>query len=138
MCRTFFLRPRLLPLLLLVGLLTACTESFSDRCRREASEFTQRQCPRLVDKYIILDSMTYSEAPAGFIYHYRVQGELDNPELLTADALSEFTASLGKSLREDISLKTYKERGLRFTYRYTSTRTGKLFTEASFGPEDYQ
>ena len=117
MCHSFFHLSRLLPLLLAVCVLSACTESFSDRCRREASEYTKRQCPRLVDKYIVLDSMTYTESPAGFIYHYRVQGELDNTELLTDDALSEFTESLGKSLREDISLKTYKERGLHFTYR---------------------
>lgn len=114
-----------------------CTESFEDRCRREAREFTERQCPRLVDKYIIIDSMTYVAEPAGFTYHYRVQGELDNPEILTEEALNVFTSSLLDQVRKDISLKPYKERGFHFTYRYISSATGKLFTEAEFGPEDY-
>ena len=123
--------------ILIFFLFTACTESFSDRCRREAREFTERQCPRLIANFIVLDSMTYAEEPQGFTYHYRLQGEWDDPELLTPDILEEFVQNVGKSLREDITLKTYKERGLHFTYRYVSASTGQLYTEATFGPEDY-
>lgn len=118
--------------------LSACTESFEDRCRREAREFTQKQCPRLVEEHIIMDSMTYVESPQGFIYHYRVTGALDNPELLTADALEPIVENMRQHLRQDLSLRAYKERGLTFTYRYLSTSTGEPFVNATFGPEDYQ
>jgi hypothetical protein len=118
--------------------LMACTESFEDRCRREAREFTEKQCPRLVEEHIILDSMTYVEAPQGFIYHYRVTGELDNPELLTADALEPIIENMRQNLRQNLSLRAYKERGLSFTYRYLSDTTGEPFVDTTFGPEDYR
>ena len=118
--------------------LVACTESFEDRCRREAREYTERQCPRLVDKNICLDSMTYEEAPQGFVYHHTVMGELDNDSLLTPEALSQFRDKLVQQISNDISLKRCKDRGFTFTYRYTSASTGNLFTEAAIGPEDYE
>ena len=43
-------------------LLTACQESLEDRCAREAKEFTEKNCPRAVDKEIVLDSMTFENA----------------------------------------------------------------------------
>ena len=36
-------------------LLTSCQESLEDRCAREAKEFTEKNCPRAVDKEIVLD-----------------------------------------------------------------------------------
>ena len=117
--------------------LVACTESFEDRCRREAREFTEKQCPRAVDKFILLDSMTFTEDPVGFAYHYRVSGELDNPDLLTDAQMEQFRQQLLKNVRTDISLKQYKEKGFTFGYYYTSASTGKPFTQAVFGPEDY-
>ena len=124
-------------ILLISIFLSSCTESFSDRCRREAKEYTERQCPRLVDKCIVMDSMTYEDEPQGFTYHQTVRGELDNKELLTPEALSSFQEQLLASIRKDINLRRFKERGFTFTYRYTSASTGDLFTEVSFGPEDY-
>lgn len=119
-------------------ILAACTESFEDRCSREAREFTEKQCPRLVDQCVILDSMTYETSPQGFTYHYHVTGELDNPELLQGEAVENIIDKMRQSLRENISLKTYKEHGLTFTYRYISGSTLEPFVTASFGPEDYQ
>lgn len=126
--------------ILLISLFTlvACTESFSDRCRREAREFTERQCPRLVDQFMILDSMTYADEPQGFTYHYRLTGELDNPLKLSPQVLTQFTEQMQQGLRQDISLRRYKERSLTFTYRYRSERTDSLLFEASFGPEEYK
>lgn len=118
--------------------LVACTESFEERCRREAREYTERQCPRLIDQYIVMDSMTYEDEPQGFTYHQTVQGELDNDSLLTPEAISTFQEELLARIRKDINLRRYKERGFTFTYRYTSASTGKLFTEVSFGPEEYR
>ena len=74
--------------------LVACTESFEERCRREAREYTERQCPRLIDQYIVMDSMTYEDEPQGFTYHQTVQGELDNDSLLTPEAISTFQEEL--------------------------------------------
>ena len=124
----------------LIGLISliSCTESFEDRCRREAREYTARQCPRLVDTYIVLDSMVFDESPIGFSYYYTVQGDLDNPDLLTDELMAEFKEAVLASLRKDISLKNFKERGFVFSYHYFSASTGELFTEVSFKPEEYR
>lgn len=134
---------RRMSLIGLIGLmgsigLISCTESFEDRCRREAREYTEKQCPRLVEEHIILDSMTYVKAPQGFIYHYRVMGELDNPQLFTADQVDPIIDGMRQNLRENLSLRIYKERGLFFTYRYLSDTTGEPMVDVTFGPEDYR
>lgn len=118
--------------------LGACTESFSDRCRREAKEYTERECPRMEHQFVILDSMTYDDAPQGFTYHYRLTGDFDNPELITDEVLSDFAEEMRTALRQDIRLKAYKERGFTFTYRYFSDYSDSLILEVAFGPEDYQ
>ena len=127
-------------LLLMAALGVACTESFEHRCQREAREFTEKQCPRLIDKEacIVMDSMTFGTAPLGFTYYYHVQGKLDNPDLLSEETLLNFRENLLANVRQDISLKPYKEKGFTFTYRYLSGSTGHLFTEAVIGPEDYR
>ena len=137
------MRNRLIPPLFLLGAATfvvACTERFEDRCRREAKEYTEKQCPRLIDKdaCIIMDSMTFATEPIGFTYHYHVQGQLDNPELLTPETMENFRENLLNNVRKDISLKTYKEKGFTFTYRYLSASTGDVFTESVITPEDYK
>ena len=119
-------------------LLGACTESFADRCRREAMEYTARECPRLEHQYIIMDSMTYSDQPQGFNYYYRLTGEFDNPELLTEDILQAFSDQMCKSLRENIKLRPYKERDFTFTYNYYLDSNDSLVFSASFAPEDYK
>jgi len=117
--------------------LGSCTESFSDRCRREAKEYTERECPRLEHQFVILDSMTYEDAPEGFTYHYRLTGDFDDTNILTPEVLHDFSEEIRLGLRQNIKLKAYKERGFTFTYRYLSDRNDSLLLEASFGPEDY-
>ncbi len=117
--------------------LVACTESFEDRCRREAREFTERMCPRAMTPGMVMDSMVFVSDPIGFNYFYTLDGALDDSELLTQEVLSTFHDELLKNLREDISLKKYKERDFTFTYTYYSQSTGEVLTEAAFGPEEY-
>ena len=137
--RNIFSRIQFIFFILLATILTAsCTESFEDRCRREAEEYSKRECPRMVDTFIRMDSTTYASEPAGFTYHYTVLGELDDEELLTEEAIEKFRTQLLESVRNDLHLKRYKDKDFVFTYRYNSQSTGKLFIEATFGPEDYK
>ena len=131
-CRVFFFP------LLLISTLASCTESFVERRQREAKEFSERECPRMVDTYIRMDSMAFSEEPVGLVYYYTVLGELDNEELLTPDVVEDFRTRLLENIRNDINMRRDKEEGFTFTYRYTSEKTGKPFIEAAFGPEDYR
>lgn len=58
-CR--FIRNRaFLIALTLVGLTTACQESFDQSLEREAREYTNRHCPQEVETGTILDSLVYN------------------------------------------------------------------------------
>ena len=135
----FFMRSKSFFLLLFaVFLAVACTESFEERCRREAREYTERMCPRAMTPGMIMDSMTFVSDPVGFNYFYTLDGDLDDPELLTDEVLSTFHDELLKNLRQDIGLKKYKERDFTFTYTYYSRSTGEVLTEAVFTPDEYK
>ncbi|MCR5819583.1 MAG: hypothetical protein K6F94_01335 [Bacteroidaceae bacterium] len=124
--------------LFMISLLTVgCTESFADRCRREAREFTDKQCPHSVDAMTDLDSMVYVDEPQGFAYYYSLHGEADADSLITDDVIEEFHTRLCKNLRNDISMKPYKERQFTFSYIYISKSTGKKMVDIELTPEDY-
>ena len=86
---------------------------------------------------MVMDSMTFVSDPNGFHYFYTLDGDLDDPELLTEEVISTFHNELLKHLREDISLRKYKDRDFTFTYTYLSRSTGNLLIEAVFTPEEY-
>ena len=119
-------------------LAVGCTESFEDRCRREAREYTERMCPRAMTPGMVMDSMTFVGDPVGFNYFYTLDGDLDNPEVLTEEVLTTFQEELLRNLRQDISLKRYKERDFTFTYTYFSRSTGEKVTEAVISPDMYK
>ena len=117
---------------------SACTESFEERCRREAREYNEKQCPRRLDDLVTIDSMAYIEQPQGFAYYYTVDYDSTETELFT-DSLKElFIEQLHQNVRNDIKMKTYKEKGFTFSYTYFSRATGDVLMQAAFGPEDYR
>ena len=118
--------------------LTACTESFEDRCRREAREYTEKQCPRVLDSFVTIDSMAYIAEPQGFTYYYTVNDDGEMGELFTDAVKEEFLNQLRSNVRKDLSMKSYKEKGFILSYCYRSKVDGSVFMEASFGPEDYR
>lgn len=121
-----------------IVILACCTESFENRCRREAREYTERMCPRAMTAGMVMDSMVFVDDPIGFTYYYTLDGALDDPELLTEEVLDAFHDELLLNLRQDINLKRYKERDFTFAYKYYSRSTGELLTEATIPPEDYK
>jgi hypothetical protein len=52
--------------------------------------------------------------------------------------LEQLGEHIRQGLRQNITLKAYKERDVTFTYRYLSARTDSLLFQVSFGPEDYK
>ena len=134
------MRHHFLPIITLVALLAAsCAESFEERCRREAKDFTTKQCPRQLDECTRLDSMVFVDDPVGFEYWYSVSGHLDNDSIYAdADQVAEYQATLVQSVRADIGLRQCKEHGFTFTYGYISASTGRLLMRHVITPEDYK
>ena len=123
-------------LLMSIMLLTACQESLEDRCAREAKEFTEKNCPRAVDKEIILDSMTFEKQTHTISYLYTLTGTLDNP--LRIDS-AKFRELLLIEVKNSTNLKLYKDAGYSFRYAYYSEKEkGTQLFEATFRQSDYR
>ena len=123
-------------LLMSIVLLTACQESLEDRCAREAKEFTEKNCPRAVDKEIVLDSMTFEKATHTINYLYTLNGTLDDPQRIDS---THFRELLLMEVKNSTNLKLYKDEGYAFRYAYYSQKNNgtKLF-EATFRESDYR
>ena len=117
-------------------LLTACQESLEDRCAREAKEFTEKNCPRAVDKEIVLDSMTFEKTTHTISYLYTLNGTLDDPQRIDS---THFRELLLMEVKNSTNLKLYKDEGYAFRYAYYSQKNNgtKLF-EATFRESDYR
>ena len=117
-------------------LLTSCQESLEDRCVREAKEFTEKNCPRAVDKEIVLDSMTFEKATHTISYLYTLNGTLDDPQRIDS---THFRELLLMEVKNSTNLKLYKDEGYAFRYAYYSQKNNgtKLF-EATFRESDYR
>ena len=126
--------------LLLGALLGFCAchfESFDERCAREAREYTEKQCPRRMDQYTLMDSLTYDGHSRTLNYNYTLEGFLDNDTVMSAQACESFKDVLRKNVVNSVDLKPYKEKGISFSYRYYSKATGKTRLQVRFTPEDY-
>lgn len=119
-----------------IMLFVACQESLEDRCAREAKEFTEKNCPRAVDKEIVLDSMAFEKATHTISYLYTLMGTLDDPQRIDS---KHFRELLLMEVKNSTNLKLYKDAGYAFRYCYYSEKENgtKLF-EATFRKSDYQ
>lgn len=112
-------------------------ESFDERCERETREYTQKQCPRRLDEYTIMDSTVYDTPTHTITYYYTFEKEFDDANLFTEEIKDISREKLCKNVINSIELKAYKEKELNFRYLYHSQTTGKVLFEAVITPEDY-
>ena len=125
---------KLLLLMSCAALFTACHESLEERAAREAEEFTRKNCPVPVSKYIVNDSMTYDEATRTIHYYYTIKGEADT----TAIDWSIAKPELIKGVKAATHIRIYKENGFNFAYTYYSSKhKGKKLVDVTITPKDY-
>jgi ADP-ribose pyrophosphatase YjhB (NUDIX family) len=124
--------------LLATGLMSSCQfETFEERCQREAMEYTEKQCPRRMDDYTVMDSVTFDMAQRILTYHYTIEGDLDNDTVLTPQAIAHFQEILGEEVKNSVELKHQKEEGVTFRYTYHSKTTGKQRFNVVYDKEFY-
>lgn len=121
-----------------VLLLGACgRETKDERFRREFQTFTEKECPKPVDPYTVEDSAVYDIGSRTLCCYYTVEGDLDNVELYTEDAVSDVRDIMLKNLKSSIQMKPYKDEGISFRHDYRSKQTGETLVLLHFTPEDY-
>lgn len=128
-----------MPLLCLSALMLSCNyESFEKRCMREAKEYTMKYCPKRMNDYTMMDSLTFDQTSNSLCYYYSLEGILDNDSIFSPDVTDTFTEQIKKELTNSVELKAYKEKDINFCYLYISKSTGKTLYRVNFTPEDYQ
>ena len=116
-------------------LLTACQESFEDRCAREAKEFTLKKCPARINTTTTIDSMTFDKQTLTVCYYYTLSGNADNAMAIKQANPRE---TLLNEVKNSVALKGAREHGYNIRYIYYSeANKGLVLFEATFNPNDY-
>lgn len=117
---------------------SACKkESVYEKIARDAKTFTEKNCPKKMDDYTIMDSTSYDFKTKSFIYYYTVSDKLDDTSLYTGELKNTFRNTVLTEIKHSIPMKGYKEAGLTFVYNYRSKSTQKVLLQLRFTPEDY-
>ena len=119
--------------------LCACKrETKDERFRREFQQFTQKECPKLIDENTRMDSICYDIGSRTRTEYYTVVNNLDDKDIYTDEKLiASFHEAVLKELKNSIQLKQYKDEGINFCYAYRSDSTGEMFMQLTFTKEDY-
>ena len=124
-----------LTLLAAILLLTACQETLEERCAREARIYSEKNCPVPIGKGTIIDSLTFDAATHTITYCYTLSGELDDSAIINDNNPTE---EMLKQVKNNMSLKPYKDAGYNISYVYYSTKNkGTRLFEATFHKSDY-
>lgn len=128
---------RLFFVILISAFLCSCQESLTERCTREAKEYTDKNCPQKIGKELILDSVTFTATTNTMGYHYTATGSLDNMEMMNANS-KKFRELMNHEIRNSTNLKQYKDAGFSFEYVYTSEKNKNTLLVLRFEEKDYK
>ncbi len=119
-----------------LALFTACQETPSERCAREAEE-ANRQCPKIIDANTRIDSIKYYGDSNKFCYYYSLKGQTDN-ELTTIIKSPENRLQTLQSLTNTAEMRYYLEQHVTFEYIYNSQESGIRLGSIQITPDDYR
>ena len=129
-------------IILLIFILIALTgckkQTLEERIYQEARQFTLKNCPKTIDQFTTLDSCTFSIVKRSYYYNYTFTDNLDIDSLYTQELYDKFREQLLSDIKNSIQLKTLKDAGISFCYRYHSARSGKILMLQKFTPKDYK
>ena len=112
-------------------------DSLDETIAKKTAEESQRDCPREIDSYTTLDSMSYDISSRTLHYNYTVFDVLDNEILYTDEFREEFREQLLNEIKNKIALKGYKKEGIAFQYTYLSKCSGDPLLDFRFEKSDY-
>lgn len=116
-------------------LLTGCKkQTFDERVQAEVEHFNLKEAPKRIDAATTFDSMQYDASQLRLSYFYTVETDIPIDLFPREDIKQE----LLRNLRQSLQLKTHKEHGLLFHYRYILQPSGETIVDCTFTPEDYK
>ncbi len=133
-----FLRVSLCPCLIALAALSlsSCKESLEDKAEKESKEFTQKYCPTPVINNERTDSMTFDRDSKTYTYYRTWTDKADNADVINANK-NKIHDLLLQAVKNNPSLKAYKEDGFSFHFIFRSERSKKTLYETTIGPKQY-
>lgn len=129
---------KLLFLTLMTFFLTACHRAtLEDMAAKTASDYTERYCPTPVEDFQRTDSITFDRSTHTFSYYYTLTGKIDDPAVIEKGE-KQILATIIGSLKENTSMKDYKQAGYNFRYVYRSQKNGNVMIDKTFKQKDYK
>ena len=121
-----------------VLLLTSCHHiTLEEKASKLAEDYTTRSCPTPVIDSQRTDSVTFNPQTLTFNYYYTLFDKADNVEIIVK-AKKKITSTLISQLRENTTMKSYKDAAYNFHYVYRSNKTGDVLYERVFTKKDYK
>ncbi len=107
-----------------------------DLAAKTAEEYTERYCPTPIENGQRTDSVTFSRDTHTFGYYYSLSGKLDDPTIIENNK-KQIISTILSSLKENTSMKEYKQAGYNFRYVMKSVKTGEVLIDKLFTNKDY-
>lgn len=131
-----------LSILLLAILLafTSCQNRKAEVFAREAKEYTEKNCPLMMDNVTRLDSIVFVEQDdriGDMVMYYTLYLDNESRKILM-DHLGELSDMNLKDLRNSVMMAKYKEAGVEFSYVYHDEETGEKIVEYHLTKKDYE
>lgn len=126
-------------LLLAFSALTLCAchhNTLEDQAQKTADDYTERYCPTPEQDMTITDSIAFDRNTLTFSYYLTVTGKADDSTAI-ARVKGELTKTLLDKLKENTSMKVFKDAGYNFRYVYRSQKTKKVLYEKVFTKKEY-
>lgn len=116
--------------------MVACQESLEQKAAKEASTYTRKSCPVVLNENVVMDSMTFDKDTHTFGYHYRLTGVMDNDSMINAE---EMRQKLLAGVKNMTTARVYMEKGYNFQYVYRSDNDPKkILLDVLFTEKDYK
>lgn len=121
-----------------VLMFTSChRETLEDKAQKMAEEYTERYCPTPEKGFQITDSITFDRPTLTFSYYYTLTGDADN-EATIQKVQKKLQSTILEQLKENTSMRIFKDADYIFHYVYRSQKTGKTLIEKTFTKKEYK
>ena len=118
-----------------VMLMAGCKkQTFNERVLVEVEYFNTKEAPKRLDAATTFDSMQYDANEMLLTYFYTIETDVPADQLPREEVKQE----LLRNLRHSLQLKSHKEHGVLFHYRYILQPAGETLVDCTFTPEDYK
>ncbi|MEE1091726.1 MAG: hypothetical protein UHZ01_01430 [Prevotella sp.] len=129
---------RLFLILISLFIITSCHESIEERAKREATEYTLKNCPVLVSKGVFNDSIVFAENTKTLCYFYSVEDTTKKTRENIIKEKENIRVEIVRGIINSTSQKAYKDAGFSFEYIYYPIRdAGDIMLKITVTPDDY-